>query len=69
MKPTVQVNLSIEDLELIRNNLRAVRVYRNTDIPHGVILWHPWMDALLLKINNAIHELELQTAFEERASP
>ena len=63
----MKVDLSMQDMVLIRNNLMAVRVYRNTDIPHGTILWHPYMEELLNKINKAIRDLELESGFEEMA--
>tara|TARA_R100000329_G_C7507142_1_gene178558 strand:- start:25 stop:222 length:198 start_codon:yes stop_codon:yes gene_type:complete len=65
----MKVNLSMEDMVLIRNNLRAVRVYRETDIPHGTILWYPYMEELLNKINKAIRDLELESGFELMAPP
>ena len=63
----MKVDLTMQEMVLIRNNLQAVRVYRNTDIPHDVVLWYPWMERLLIKINNGIHHTELETSFEERA--
>jgi len=65
----MKVDLTMKDMVLIRNNLMAVRVYRNTDIPHGTILWHPYMEELLNKINKAIRDLELESGFEEFAPP
>ena len=65
----MEVNLTMKDLVLIRNNLMAVRVYRDTDIPHGSILWYPYMEELLNKINKAIRDLELESGFEEMAPP
>ena len=65
----MEVNLTMKDLVLIRNNLMAVRVYRDTDIPHGSILWYPYMEELLKKINKAIRDLELESGFEEFAPP
>jgi len=65
----MEVDLTMKDMVLIRNNLMAVRVYRDTDIPHGSILWYPYMEELLNKINKAIRDLELESGFEEFAPP
>ena len=65
----MKVDLTMKDMVLIRNNLLAVIVYRDTDIPHGSILWYPYMEELLNKINKAIRDLELESGFEDFAPP
>lgn len=46
------------ELKYIRNNLISTRAYRNTDIPHGVVLWYPWMQVFLDKVENHLHQSE-----------
>ena len=37
--------LTRTELEYVKNNLLACRAYRNTEIPHGAVIWHPWMES------------------------
>ncbi len=46
--------LTRNELEYIKNNLLAARAYRNTEIPHGVVIWHPWMDSFLGRIESRL---------------
>ena len=46
--------LTRNELVFIRNNLLAKRAYRNTEIPHGAVIWHPWMDSFLGRIESRL---------------
>ena len=42
-----------QELEWMYWNLIAQRAYRCTpDIPHGAVLWEPWKEELLRKVNH-----------------
>ena len=43
--------------------LIAERAYRNTDIPHGTVLWEPWKEEFLNKVNH--ERTELGSSFQE----
>ena len=46
--------LTRNELVFIRNNLLAKRAYRNTEIPHGAEVWHPWMESFLGRVNDKL---------------
>lgn len=46
--------LTRTELEYVKNNLLACRAYRNTEIPHGAEVWHPWMESFLGRVNDRL---------------
>lgn len=48
------MRLNTQELEFIRNQLLAKRVYRDTEIPLGSTVWEPYMEQLLTKVNNEL---------------
>ena len=57
--------LTERELEYVHNNLLALRVYRDTDIPHGVVLWESWHEVFLHKIEDAIESSKLGAQLRE----
>ena len=51
------------ELEWIYWHLIAERAYRDTDIPHGTVLWEPWKETFLNKVNH--ERAQLDTPFKE----
>ena len=46
------MKLTVKELILIRNNLRALRAYKNS--PVSVQLWEDWMDGFMQKIEDEL---------------
>ena len=46
--------LTRNELVFIRNNLLAKRAYRNTEIPHGAVIWEGWMESFLGRANDKL---------------
>jgi hypothetical protein len=46
--------LTRTELVFIRNNLLAKRAYRNTEIPHGAVIWEGWMESFLGRVNDRL---------------
>ena len=51
------------ELEWMYWHLIAERAYRDTDIPHGTVLWEPWKETFLNKVNH--ERAQLDTPFKE----
>jgi hypothetical protein len=55
-----------QELEWMYWGLIAQRAYRDTpDIPHGVVLWEPWKEELLKKVNH--ERSKLDSSLEEES--
>ena len=52
-----------KELEWMYWGLIAQRAYRDTDIPHGTVLWEPWKEEFLNKVNH--ERTELGSSFQE----
>ena len=46
------MNMTPQELNFLRNVLKAKRAYRGMDIPHGLNLWPDWMEAFYQKVLN-----------------
>ena len=51
------------ELEWMYWHLIAERAYRDTPIPHGAVLWEPWKETFLNKVNH--ERAQLDTPFKE----
>ena len=48
------MNLTNKELAFIRNNLLAIRAYRDTEVNLDGNPWEPWMEGFLEKITNEL---------------
>ena len=51
------MRLTQKELVFIRNNLSARRAYRRTEAPLNPMVWEPWMETLLTKVNDELEVL------------
>lgn len=51
------MKLSIKEMVLIRNFLRARKAYANTDVPGGVQIYEPYMETLYRKLEDELEVL------------
>ena len=51
------MRLSFKEMVLIRNYLRARAAYKDTDVPCNAVIWEPYMQTLLNKINDELEAL------------
>ena len=51
------MKLSIKEMVLIRNFLRARKSLANADLPGGVQVYEPYMDSLLTKLEDELEVL------------
>lgn len=51
------MRLTQQELELVRNHLLAKKAYRDTAVPGGAVVWEPFMQTLLTKINDELQVL------------
>ena len=49
------MNLTNTELAFIRNNLSAIRAYRNTEVNLDGNPWEPWMEGFLKKITKELN--------------
>lgn len=52
------MKLSKEQLDLLRNTLLSRKMYAPTKIPCGAVIWKPYMEDLLKKIETALADLD-----------
>ena len=57
------MRITSNEIEWIYWHLIAERAYRDTDIPHGTVLWEPWKETFLNKVN--YERSELDSPFKE----
>lgn len=51
------MRFSKNELELMRNLLKAKQAYRYTTLPCSAVIWEPYMDTLLQKITDELEVL------------
>ena len=51
------MKLSIKEMVLIRNFLRARKAYANTEVPLGAQVYEPYMETLLTKLEDELEVL------------
>ena len=62
----MDVDLTEKELNYIKWNLRANRMYKGMKLPHDVVLWQDeWMQPFINKIYDAIERTKLATSLEK----
>ena len=62
----MDVDLTEKELNYIKWNLRASRMYKGMRLPHDVVLWQDeWMQPFINKIYDAIERTKLATSLEK----
>ena len=51
------MRLTLKELELVRNHLLAKKAYRNQTLPCSAVVWEPYMETLLTKIDDELQVL------------
>ncbi len=51
------MKLSFREMVLIRNYLRSRKAYENVNVPLSAVIWEPYMQTLLTKINDELEAL------------
>jgi len=51
------MRFSKKELELMRNQLEAKKAYRYTTLPCSAVIWEPYMETLLTKLNDELEVL------------
>lgn len=54
----MNMRFSKEQLDLLRNTLLSRKMYAPTKSPCGAIIWQPYMEDLLQKIETALADLD-----------
>ncbi len=52
------MRLTERELDRVRQNLLAQRMYRNTNIPLRANIWEPWKESFLQKITDELYPQE-----------